>query len=346
MMRQVFNNLARKGRKAVGRTVMGGVPAFMLAMGAAGMVHAGEVTTNNLPANDIPQRVLEIHDNAADICAPVSGPGGAPAIRARVQGLTGTLSRSETGASLVEFAGNGPAGALWICFIDDIKNMGQYRSGYGVMDLPAEEGREHLVGTSAHEIRHYWQEAVGYGIFENDDISKKADTILTLAAEADADAIATRVMWELKQKGITGDWDFHMDRANCEGKVCRDDILKAFESAIAADADALDNGKALADAFAQWYEDKTRSGPYLMRVMMKYSQRRMSDIHGHDLNEAENPGYLGPIESPVSKHIRDGEIEGIAALPHKGTNYLDQQGGYLSVMKDARKSLKPYKPKS
>lgn len=333
-MRQVFNRLARKGRK----TVLGGVPAVMLALGAA--------TTANAQDAVIPQRVLDIHENAAQICAPIDGPGGTAAIRARVDALTGTLNQSETGASLVDFAKDGPAGKLWVCFIDDIKNLGQYRAGYGVMDLPNDQTRHHLVGTSAHEIRHYWQEEAGYGIFENDNVSKKTDVILTLASEADADAIATQVMWELKQKGIAQDWDFHMDRANCEGKVCRDDILKAFESAILADANAMENGKALAAAFAQWYQDKERRSPYLMMTMFKHNARKMSDIHGYPLDEPKNPGYLKPIQSPLSKNILDGEIEGIAALPHKGTNYLEQQGGYLTVMQASRKNLKPYKPKS
>ncbi|MCK5662839.1 MAG: hypothetical protein KAI17_05095 [Thiotrichaceae bacterium] len=102
-----------------------------------------------------------------------------------------------------------------------------------------------------HELRHVDQLSRGFERSLDYDANEMAR--MTIAIEADANAVLALYTWRLKQKGYPEAWDklFELSRYS--------DIYKSFKAEILSSGDEL---KASRAAFIQWYKSDWRTTSY------------------------------------------------------------------------------------
>lgn len=302
-------------------------------------------TVTSANAIQIPERVIAVDKEAAENCATIDGVARNQDVATRIRAIHDTIKQSETGSWLINFAKDNSMGVVWLCFSDEILHYGMYMSGRGVIKLSSTFTHNELVGVVAHELRHRWQEERGYGSYANKHLSVYSERILEFGSEADAEAIAVSVLWELKEKGIDGPFDAHNSVKLCEERnlnrkmPCYFDISHIYKQIVIHNPTAIKDGSALSQAFRQWFENEIRVNAYEFILSMK-------QIGQHPRHRAKNkksgpkpPTFIPPVASPLNKFINEGEMDNLGELPHIGQNYLTQNGGYEKVMVDKKKLL-------
>ena len=102
-----------------------------------------------------------------------------------------------------------------------------------------------LVSTLAHEARHAQQLTNPKNIALGVLLSPETNVCLINALEADADAFATHLAWQLKEKGYPKIWE--------ERKKLRPEVTKAYCDSIKRNQNP---NKALSKAFDAWYSNQ------------------------------------------------------------------------------------------
>ena len=148
-------------------------------------------------------------------------------------------------------------------------------------------------------LRDVWQEK-RHGAFDEFEI----ESILHLerVRAADLDVMAVLVAWELRSEGFNALWR-HMIGSE-EG-----DIAMRFSGYLERDPSALFNGRALFEAFSQWFRDVSRvdrADHETLNTIDYMVQENGSDVFGH-------------------KKLRAIDLEILSCLPDR-TAYLQGEG--------------------
>lgn len=310
----------------------------------AGPLSAGPLVGPQ-PAYDssfVPARVADLFDDAAQQCGPVTGGALNPAIEQQIQDFRRVINQSQTGRDLMAAAADYEEGQpAWMCFSDTGKAHARYYHRRGVLHLSPGKARDKIVGDAAHELRHLFQEKMGLFAI---DAATDADRIhAEYAGEADAEATAALVLWELKEAGIAGPWSYHNDHVYYDAEsICYAHISTSFKHAIDNGADAP---VAAQHAFRAWYRDRDLLKYYKNALLKKI--RPAPDSSAAPQQPATPPATATPLPShcdvpdperrkrhyelPTDEAAR--AIEGgVGLLPSYHTNFVEQGGGLKAIL--------------
>ncbi|MGI9490629.1 MAG: DUF6782 family putative metallopeptidase [Geminicoccaceae bacterium] len=218
------------------------------------------------------------------------------------------IRQSDIGDWLVQFAA---ARKVTICLDHATRLEAHYRSHLGLLGLSARLGPAGRVVFLAHELAHVPQHPQ---FSNNRRFSPRDMLLLQQVREAAAEAIATRVLWQLSQKGISAPWQAKLTTAY-------HDIAESFER-------AMDDGEGVADelwatrsAFHHWFDADWRREIY-DDLMFKTLARI-----------ADDP--IGLI--PTSRQLSDGYLRGVA--DYAGQSFLIRGDGQTLIRKFRTRGL-------
>lgn len=151
------------------------------------------------------------------------------------------IQRSEIGTWLVEVAA---AHDVTICLDRATELEAHYRSHLRLLGLNARLGPAGRVVFLAHELAHVPQ----HPRFSNNRRFAPADMLLLQRVrEAAAEAVATRVLWQLREQGVAAPWQAKLATAY-------HDIAESFEATMAEGGGVARELWATRSAFHHWFD--------------------------------------------------------------------------------------------
>ncbi len=293
------------------------------------------VTTLQIPA-PIPPRVTALYAHAAQMCGPITGGAQNPVIEQRIQDFNNVIRQSPTGRDLVNTAAQYDRDPAWICFANVNGLRANYYINKGVLTVGLNKTNAEIVTDAAHELRHLYQEKAGLHKIETrtdqDRIHKE------LASEADAEATAILVLWELKQAGYAAPWNAHNDPAHYAPRsICYARISDAFRKAVEGGATPAVATQA---AFRSWYDDERLVSFYSALALKHISIDPLGVSASFSGNAAAS---YGSCATPLRKNSEKGyQIPShyisqkindvIGHLPSYDINYIQQGGGLKAIL--------------
>lgn len=272
----------------------------------------------------IPARVLSLYNNAAHMCGPITGGAANPVIEQRIQDFNRVINQSQTGRDLMRAASTYDAQPAWMCFKDMGSLHAAYYIGRGVFTVGMSKTNSEIVADAAHELRHLFQEKAG--LYNIEPQSNDDRIHLEYASEADAEATAALMMWELKVAGHPGPWDMH-NNPNHYGprSICYAHISTAFKNAVEAGRSSVE---ATSDAFRTWYRDEDLLSTYRSNALelAKQHAAQASSCHAPQPDNSRR-GYQIP-----SDYIVERINAVVGQLPSYNVNYLQQSGGLRAIL--------------
>ena len=241
-------------------------------------------------------RVAHLIPDHTHACLPVAiAPTTTPAQREIATGLD-LMTQSPLGAWLVDEASSR---TVLICHDPNTHLAAYYRSQVRLIGVLTRLPDPAKIMFLAHELAHVLQ----HPEFSNDRrFGPAAMLLMHRVREATAEAIATRVLWQLRARGYREFWDYKLQSAY-------GDIADAFARAIGGRAGEIAELRATRAAFDQWFERAERVRQY----------------DDHMLNHIERTlrGHRG--RSAQSRSLTDDFLRGIAW--HGGATFLPAGSG-------------------
>ncbi len=235
----------------------------------------------------------------AEACAPLiqtGAPGGAGAPRGAISRVLETLARSATARAVLRRV---RGRRVQVCLDKKTPLLAYYFSSTGVIGLSTELSEGGRVAFLAHELSHVPQ----HPRYSDNRYFPPGDLLLLRRIrEASAEAISTRIAWELREAGYPAAWIE-------KGAGPYADVVRAFHYAAEGDASARGLQAATRAAFDYWFTAGWRRDVY--DRMTAEHLRRIS----HD-----RTGLV-----PPRKKLRADFLTGIAALG--GGNFLAETQG-------------------
>lgn len=281
----------------------------------------------------IPPHVQRLFPDAARQCGPVTGGAANPVIAQRIKDFTQTITRSQTGRDLMMAATNYKNGQpAWMCFTTMSGNHALYYTGQGVLRVGLNKSNDEIVGDAAHELRHLFQEKSG--LFSISPANANDRVHVEYAGEADAEATASLVLWELKQAGTPAPWQRHNDH-NTYGprSICYAHITTSFKQAVENGASPT---VAAQQAFRAWYRDRDLLSHYKGTALFAMAR-------AHDSATRAAPPLPSRCDAPdQGRDIRRYELpsdsvaraidNSIGQLPSYRINFVQQGGGLKAIL--------------
>lgn len=283
----------------------------------------------------IPARVSAIYKNAAQMCGPITGGAANPVIEQRIRDFNTIINKSATGRDLMQAAATYDSQPAWICF-KSIKGLhAVYYTGNGVLSVGLNKSNDEIVADAAHELRHLFQDKAG--IHKIKPREKNDHIHLEYAGEADAEATASLLMWELKEAGHAGPWNAHNNPLNYGPKsICYAHISTAFKDAMTRGESKTD---ATLSAFRAWYRDRDLLSFYKDSALegIDVAKAPISTLHMHERTlqsscYEERPANAARGYEIPSPYISEG-ISGVTGnLPSYNINYIQHGGGLRNIL--------------
>lgn len=218
------------------------------------------------------------------------------------------LEQSETGAWLVQIA----AARNVILCLDHVTALeAHYRSHLRLLGLSSRLTHAGRIVFLAHELAHVPQHP---NFSNNRRFSPEEMLLLQRVREAAAEAVATRVLWQLRQQGIQAPWQEKLNTAYR-------DIAETFEKAMAESHGNTPQLWATRSAFHQWFHASWRLEIY-DDLMLKTLARIAADPTGL---------------VPTSKYLSDRYLLGIAN--YAGQKFLADGDGQALIKNFRNKDL-------
>lgn len=200
-----------------------------------------------------------------------------------------TVQQSQVGAWLVQVA---TARRVTLCLDHTTSLEAHYRSHLRLLGLNAKLSQAGRIVFLAHELAHVPQ----HPQFSNNRRFSPSDMLLLQRVrEAAAEAVATRVLWQLRLQGITAPWQEKL-------KTAYHDIAGAFEATMDGQHGIAQELWATRSAFHRWFEASWRLEIY-DDLMLKTLSRIANDS-------------IGLI--PTSRHLSDRYLRSIANYGGQG----------------------------
>lgn len=203
----------------------------------------------------------------------------------RINTALATLAETPEGARLVDnlrtmgtplqmtLSPDSPGGTVRYSTVVQESNIVARASRVAATGLSTEGA---LVSFVAHELRHL--EQVGNRVMTasvGGIVSPESEIIYNRFVEADAQATATNVAWQLKEQGKPGAWN-----ALAEFPWMKQ-VAEAFESVAADDPAALADGRAKRAAFDAWFTAET--APDGLLIADYYNDQGLKNIPNQDV---------------------------------------------------------------
>jgi hypothetical protein len=231
----------------------------------------------------------------ARVCLPSAG-GSLSTDEQRAIGTGVTiLAESPLGAWLI---GEAAAHVVLICHDPNTELAGYYRAPMRLIGLFRQLPEPARIMFLAHEFAHVPQ----HPRFSNDlGFGARAVLVVHRIREAAAEAVATRVLWQLRARGHVAPWQHKL--ASAYG-----DIALAFAEAMDGAGEAAEL-RATRAAFDQWFARPGRVHSYDARMLgfiaqaedrarLEHPTRRLSDAFLRDIGWYGGDTFLPPGEGP------------------------------------------------
>jgi hypothetical protein len=232
---------------------------------------------------------------AVDGCIAVRPAGGNFAGKPGLRHLFDILARSATARAVLRQAS---PRAVHVCLDEHTDLLGYYFAGSGVIGVSTDLREGAKIAFLAHELGHVLQHPT---YSDNRYFPPRDLILLRRVREAAAEALATKIVWELRQAGYPAAWQ--EKTATPYG-----DIAHAFARVIGRDHSAAALQRATRAAFDRWFAEDWRLDVY-DRMTLNHLERISHD-------------KVGLVPARLS--LRDGFLRGIAKL--EGSNFLTQPG--------------------
>jgi hypothetical protein len=241
-------------------------------------------------------RVAHLIPDHAHACLPAAISGAAtPAQRAIATSLQ-VVAESPLGAWLIDRAA---ARTVLICHDPNTTLAAYYRSRVRLIGVLTRLPDPAKVMFLAHELAHVLQ----HPLFSNDRrFGPAAMLLMHRVREATAEAIATRVLWQLRARGSGAFWDYKT--ASAYG-----DIAHAFAEAMDDRSGEAAELWATRAAFDQWFEEG----------------RRLERYDDHMLDHIEPVVRERSAQLRQSRSLTDAFLRGIGA--YGGATFLPAGSG-------------------
>jgi hypothetical protein len=242
-------------------------------------------------------RIAQIIPDHARVCLPSGGGALSTAAQRAIATGVSVLAQSPLGAWLI---GEAAARLVLICQDPNTDLAGYYRAQMRLIGLFQQLPDPARIMFLAHELAHVPQ----HPRFSNDP-RFGADGVLTLhrIREAAAEAVATRVLWQLRTRGHPEPWRHKL--ASAYG-----DIARAFAQAMEGHGDATEL-RATRAAFDQWFERPGRVNSYDARLLgffaiapderarLEHPTRTLSDEFLRGIGWYGGETFLPPAAGPA-----------------------------------------------
>lgn len=204
---------------------------------------------------------------AADSCLRAGTINRRGTQRAELSRLFEILSKSALARELVDRAGRE---GVYVCVDRDTPLLGYYRAGMRLIGLNSGLSEGQKIVFLAHELAHVPQ----HDVYSDNRLFPPHDLILLRRVrEATAEAVATRIAWQLRRDGYDTAWR--------EKKADRfyGDIVRAFAAELGHDQRQEDELAAARAAFDQWFAVARRRDLY-DRMTVDHLRRIAGDHMG------------------------------------------------------------------
>lgn len=199
-------------------------------------------------SSTVEQRIRALIPDADRNCLGIGDQPETPAQIGLVKAVQ-DIRRSALGAWLVRTAA---ARDVTLCIDHATPLEAHYRAHLRLLALNARLDVDGRVVFLAHELAHVPQ----HPRFSNNRHFSPVDMImLQRMREATAEAIATRVLWQLRERGLASPWQNKL-------KTAYHDIAETFEATIIDGAGPQVETKATRAAFLRWFEADWRRDIY------------------------------------------------------------------------------------
>lgn len=301
---------ARMSVRAAFRAVLAQPCRFHLCAGAVALVaaamvlgaggHREEGTTDQYRPGGMEVRraaeVLSRRARAVDGCLRVGETDRSSPERDELSRVFAILGRSATGRAVLRQAQRRD---VHVCIDERTDLLAYYFAGVRVVGVSAELSQGGKIVFLAHELAHVPQ----HPAYSDNRFFPASDLVLLRRVrEAVAEAVATRIAWELRENGYPHAW---------EEKVSTSygDVARAFEEAMTADRSGGGALRATRAAFDRWF-----AAPWRLNVYDRMTVDHLERISGDE---------LGLV--PPRRFLTHGFLEGIAWLD--GRNFLAATAG-------------------
>jgi hypothetical protein len=235
-----------------------------------------------------------------------------PATRAQAQldAALQSVRQSELGQWLVQIA---KARDVVVCVDHETTLEAHYRSYLGLLGLNSRLDAAGKIVFLAHELAHVPQHP---RFSNNRNFSPRDMLLLQRTREAAAEAVATRVLWQLREQGLETPWQRKLTTAY-------HDIARAFEASVTYAPESTGELEATRRAFLQWFEADWRLDTYddlMMTTLARIAQDSIGLV-------------------PASRRLSDPYLQGIA---HYGfDNFLQEGDGQRLIDHFQNRGLSP-----
>jgi hypothetical protein len=198
-------------------------------------------------------RIAQVIPDHARVCLPSAGGSLATDAQRAIAASVAVMAESPLGAWLIGEAANR---LVLICHDPNTDLAAYYRSQMRLIGLFERLPDPAKIMFLAHELAHVPQ----HPRFSNDlRFAAHAVLVVHRVREASAEAVATRVLWQLRARGHAEPWQYKM--ASAYG-----DIARAFAQAIDRLGPAAEL-RATRVAFDQWFGQPGRVHSYDARIL-------------------------------------------------------------------------------
>jgi Putative metallopeptidase family (DUF6782) len=237
-------------------------------------------------------RIAQVIPDHARACLPSEGGLLATDAQRTIAAGVAVLAESPLGAWLI---GEAAERMVLICHDPNTDLAGYYRAQMRLIGLFQQLPDPARIMFLAHELAHVPQ----HPRFSNDlRFGAQAVLVVHRIREAAAEAVATRILWQLRARGHAGPWQHKL--ASAYG-----DIASAFARAMDGDGDGAEL-RATRAAFDQWFARPGRVQSYDARLLgivaqaeddrtrLKHPTRRLSDDFLRDIGWYGGATFLPP----------------------------------------------------
>ncbi|MGI9433762.1 MAG: DUF6782 family putative metallopeptidase [Geminicoccaceae bacterium] len=213
----------------------------------------------------VDERIRALIPQADDRCLIA---GSEPALTATQIGIEDVLEQLRLSALGDWLVRQAELRGITLCIDSATDLEAHYRSHLGLIGLNAKLGKAGQVVFLAHELAHVPQ----HPRFSNNRRFSPEDMIvLHRTREATAEAVATRVLWQLREQGIEEPWQAKLQTAY-------GDITEIFEKVMGDSHDPSRELWATRSAFRQWFEADWRPEIYddlMLKTLAKIAVDRI-----------------------------------------------------------------------
>ena len=242
-------------------------------------------------------RIAQVIPDHARVCLPSAGGILATDAQRAIAASVAVMAESPLGAWLI---GEAAARLVLICQDPHTDLAAYYRSQMRLIGLFERLPDPARIMFLAHELAHVPQ----HPRFSNDlRFGPQAVLVMHRMREATAEAVATRVLWQLRARGRTEPWQYKL--ASAYG-----DIARAFAQAMDGDGE-LAELRATRAAFDQWFGRPGRVHSYDARILAHIARvgdrrpglvrrtRHLTEEFLRGIGWYGGATFLPPGESPV-----------------------------------------------